>query len=131
MFFENRYRDNGPLTRIWSVPVYLTTILVALMLAGVVFTAFANYTTSVALFGFYPALAWKEVQVWRTVTYVFVDGASFFTLFVLMFFYSFGQNCEESLGRQRYVAFLAVLIGVPLLTGTVMWFMGFSGGIWG
>jgi hypothetical protein len=35
------------------------------------------------------------------------------------------------LGRQRYVAFLAVLLSVPLFTGTVMWLMGFGGGIWG
>src|SRR5678809_871160 len=104
MFFENRYRDNGPLTRIGAVPVYLTTILVAAMVVGVVFSAFVGYFNSIALLGFFPHLAWREFQIWRLATYVFVDQANFFTLFSLLFVYSFGQNCEEALGRHRYLA---------------------------
>jgi membrane associated rhomboid family serine protease len=129
MFFENRYRDNGPLTRIGSVPVYLTTVLVAAMVAGVIFTAFAGLGNAIALFGFVPVAAWKGLQIWRLVSYVFVDEANFFTLFMLLFLYSFGRSSEEELGRHRYLGFLTALVLTPVLVGTVLWMAGFGQGL--
>jgi membrane associated rhomboid family serine protease len=130
MFFENRQGDNGPITRLGSIPVYLTTFLVAGILAGIVFIAFTGMAGAFLL-AFAPARAWTEWEIWRVLSYILVERANFFTLFMLMFLYSFGQNCEEALGRQRYLGFLGVLILVPVIVATIMWGMGIAGGLAG
>ena len=131
MFFENRYRDNEPITRIGSLRVFGTTIMVAALVVGLIASAIFGGFTATAMFAFIPELFWKHGQVWRALTYLIVGEANFFTLFSLLFIYSFGRDCEQELGRRRYFGFLAVLVAVPVAVATLLWLVGFGGGVVG
>lgn len=131
MFFENQYRDNQPVAHWGRVPIYLTTIVVAVIVVGLLFSALGGTAAAFAYFTFTPELAWRHGEVWRAVTYLAVDQVNFFTIFNLLFLYSFGRDCELEMGRGRYAAFLAVLILVPVAFVTILWFAGISGGLVG
>ena len=131
MFFENRYRDNQPLTRIGNLPVYGTTIIVAALVVGLVFSALAGGRAALVMFAFSPELFWEHGQVWRALSYLIVGQVNFFTIFSLLFLYSFGLNCEQELGRARYFGFLALLIATPVAIATLLWLVGIGGGLAG
>ena len=131
MFFENQSRDNQPLGRYRGMPIYLTTIIVAVIVVGLVFSALAGYFTSLAWFAFEPDLFWHHGQVWRLISYLIVDQVNFFTIFNLLFLYSFGRNCEQEMGRGRYIVFLGLLILTPVLIATLLWLFGIGGGVAG
>jgi membrane associated rhomboid family serine protease len=131
MFFENAHRDNQPLGNFRGLPIYLTTIIVAIIVAGLVFSAFAGFATAIGWFAFVPELLWRQGQVWRMVSYLAVDQVNFFTIFNLLFLYAFGRDCEKELGRGRYLGFLAVLVLTPVLVATLLWLAGFGGGVVG
>jgi len=127
MFFENQYRDNRPLGNFRGLPIYLTTIIVAVFVVGLVFSALAGAGSSIAMFAFEPSVVWQHGQVWRVITYLAVDQVNFFTIFNLLFLYSFGRNCEQEMGRSRYLAFLGLLVLSPVLITTLLWFVGIGG----
>ncbi len=131
MFFENSYRDNQPLTRVGSVPVYGTTILVAALVIGLVVSALAGGCVAAMMLFFEPELFWRHGQIWRALTYLMVGHVDFFTIFNLMFLYSFGRDCEQEMGRRRYFAFLGLLVATPVAVATLLWLLGFGGGVTG
>jgi membrane associated rhomboid family serine protease len=131
MFFDSRQLDNQPIGNFRGFPIYLTTILVASVVAGVIFSALGGMATAFAWFGFDPELFWRRGQIWRLLTYVTVNQANFFTIFNLLFLYAFGRDCEREMGRGRYLAFLGLLIATPALIATVLWLAGFGGGVLG
>ncbi len=125
MFFENESRDIQPLTRLGRVDVYGTTILVATIVVGLIVSSLSQGFWELAWFD--PELFWKHGQVWRAVSYLVVDRVNFFTIFGLLFIYSFGRSCEQELGRGRYFAFIGLLITTPVLVTTLLWLFGFRG----
>lgn len=127
MFFENQFRDNQPLGRYRGVPIYLTTIIVAVIVVGLVFSALAGYLASLAWFAFDPGLFWQQGQLWRLISYLIVDQVNFFTIFGLMFLYSFGRDCEQEMGRGRYSVFFGLLVLTPALIATLLWLLGVGG----
>lgn len=127
MFFENQNRDNQPLGSVRGVPIYLTTILVTVIVAGLIFSALAGASTSFAWFAFEPSVFWQRGQVWRLISYLMVTQINFFTIFNLLFLYSFGRNCELEMGRGRYFAFLGLLVISPALIATLLWLVGIGG----
>lgn len=131
MFFENRFRDNQPLTRIGNLPVYGTTIIVAVLVGGLVVSAIIGSLVASLMFAFDPELFWRHGQVWRALSYLLVERANFFSIFSLLFIYSFGRDCEQELGRARYFGFLVLLIATPVLIATLLWLVGFGGGVEG
>jgi membrane associated rhomboid family serine protease len=131
MFFESRDRDNLPLTRLGNVPIYATTIIVAALVVGLVVSALLGRFAASAMFAFGPELFWRHGHVWRAVSYLIVDEPDFFTLFSLLFIFSFGRDCEQELGRRRYFGFLAVLVATPVLISTVLWLVGLGGWVEG
>ncbi len=131
MFFENQYQDNQAIGNFRGLPIYLTTILVAILVVGLVFSALAGVSTAFAWFAFVPDLVWRHGQVWRLISYLAVDQVSFFTIFNLLFLYAFGRDCEKEMGRSRYGAFLGVLLLVPVLIATLLWWAGIGGGVFG
>ena len=124
MFFDHRASDTQPLTRLGSLPVYGTTILVAALVVGLIVSSLSQSFGFLALFD--PGLFWKHGQVWRAVSYLAVDHVSFFTIFNLLFLYGFGRDCEQELGRSRYFAFIGLLIAIPVVVATLLWLCGFS-----
>jgi membrane associated rhomboid family serine protease len=131
VFFENQYRDNQPLGNIRGMPIYLTTIIVAVIVVGLLFSALAGSYRAFSYFAFLPDLAWRQGHVWRVLTYLAVDQVNFFTLFNLMFLYVFGRDCEREMGRGRYLAFLGLLVFTPVLIATLLWLVGIGGGVAG
>lgn len=131
MFFENQSRDNQPLGRYRGMPVYLTTIIVAAIVVGLVFSALAGYNTSVSWLAFAPDLFWHHGQIWRALSYLIVDQVNFFTIFGLVFLYTFGRDCELEMGRGRYSVFFGLLVLTPALIATLLWLLGIRGGVIG
>ena len=131
MFFENQYRDNQPLGNFRGLPIYLTTIIVAVFVVGLVFSALAGVSASLGLFAFEPSKVWQHGQVWRLISYLAVDQVNFFTIFNLLFLYSFGRNCEQEMGRGRYLVFFGLLVLSPVLVATLLWLSGFGGVVFG
>lgn len=131
MFFENSYRDNQPLTRVGSLPVYGTTIVVAALVVGLVVSSLAGGGVAVAMFAFEPERFWRHGQIWRALSYLMVDQVDFFTIFNLLFLYSFGRDCEQEMGRSRYFAFLGLLVATPVAIATLLWLLGLGGGVAG
>ncbi len=129
MFYENQYRDNQPITRINGVPIFLTTIIVAIVVVGLVVSALSP--GAFMLFIFDPEWVWHQGQVWRLVSYLAVDQISFFTIFNILFLYSFGRDCELEMGRGRYSMFMALLVLTPVLMATLLWLVGFRGMVGG
>jgi membrane associated rhomboid family serine protease len=129
MFFENQFRDNQPIGNFRGFPVYITTIFVAIIVVGLIFSAVAGISRAFSLFAFEPELFWRHGQIWRLVSYLAVDQVSFFTLFNLMFLYTFGRDCEKEMGRGRYLAFLGLLVLTPGLIATLLWLLGIGGGV--
>lgn len=131
MLFENRSLDNQPLGTFRGLPIYLTTIIVVVLVAGLIFSALAGFYRAFALFGFDAELFWRHGHVWRLVSYLAVGQVNFFTIFNLLFLYSFGRDCEREMGRGRYSAFLGLLTLAPALIATLLWLLGIGGGVSG
>ena len=131
MFFENQSRDNEPLGNFRGMPIYLTTIIVAVIVVGLIISAVAGFPAAFGLFAFEPVLFWQRGQIWRLVSYLAVDQVNFFTIFNLLFLYSFGRDCEKEMGRSRYFAFLGLLVLAPVLVATLLWLLGIGGGVVG
>lgn len=131
MFFDNSYRDNQPLTLIGRLPVYGTTIVVAVLVVGLVICTFGGDNVAAGLLAFNPNGFWRHGQLWRALSYPMVGQVDFFTIFNLLFIYTFGRDCEQEMGRRRYFAFLGLLFAAPLLMATLLWLVGFNGGVAG
>lgn len=131
MFFENSYRDNQPLTRVGKLPVYGTTMVVAAIVVGLVVSSLAGGGVAAAMFAFEPDRFWQHGQIWRALSYLMVGQVDFFTIFNLLFLYSFGRDCEQEMGRRRYFAFLGFLVATPVAIATLLWLLGFGGGVAG
>lgn len=129
MFFDNSCRDTQPLTHVGRLPVHGTTILVAALVLGLVISSLSQAFESLALFD--AGLFWKRGQIWRAVSYPIVGHVNFFTIFGLLFIYSFGRGCEQELGRRGYFPFLGVLVATPVAIATVLWLVGISGYVTG
>lgn len=104
------FHDNQPISYWGRVPVYVTTLVTAAFVVGVVLTAILVAAAS-------PALGWLGLTVplmaywslWQCITYVFIETPSFFTPLGLMCFYSFGVGIETHIGRQQFIRLLLVL----------------------
>ena len=116
------YSNNEPLTRWNNTPIYLTTILTAVFVAGFVFTALAHRSMAWFLFAFSMPLdpSWS---LWRVATYVILDPVSFFTPFAILCFYWWSIGIETHLGREKLVTLLALIV---LTTPAVcaLWYWG-------
>ena len=127
------YSNNTPLTRWNDLPIYLTTILTAVFVAGFVFRALAQAAHSDAWlwFAFSTPLepAWT---IWRTATYVVLDPVNFFTPFSIICFYLWSIGVETHLGRETLAKLLALLVlTVPAVDALWFWGMHVETGVVG
>lgn len=105
--------DRAPLGHVGGLPVFATTILVAVhvvaMIACAVMTA---------------AGAWPEVlefsqravlrgQAWRLATYALLDMPSIWFLFSMFWLFWFGREVEQFLGRRSLLRLYILLIVLP------------------
>ncbi len=89
-----------------------------------------------------PFKVWSEGQIWRLFTYMFLHGPLFHILFNMFVLWMFGSECENVMGRRRFLFYyLFTGVGAALcqlglaalmpaaLAGTVM--IGASGAVYG
>lgn len=117
---------NQPLTHWNNLPIYLTTILAALLVVGLIVSAVLMSAQS-------PLLAWLIFamplepgwSLWRLVSYVFIEEVSFFSPFGILFFYWMGVGIESHLGRPKLARLLVLITLVtPAVAALWWWFAG-------
>lgn len=117
---------NAPLGRWNNVPIYLTTILTALFVVGLLAVAVLGPQgrAVLELVAFTAPLipAWS---LWRLVSYVFVDQISFFTPFSLLFFYWMSVGIESHLGRTAITRLWLLITLAGPAVATAAW-LGFG-----
>ncbi|MEI7821476.1 MAG: DUF6576 domain-containing protein [Verrucomicrobiota bacterium] len=114
-------RDTEPLAKWRGVPIYLTTILAALLVVGFLGSAFLKAARSPLLesLAFHtPVASWKG---WLSVlTYPFVSEVNFFTPFTIICFYWWAAGIETHLGRAPLVRLLLLLTLTPVVSDVVL-----------
>ncbi len=126
-------RDTLPFTWIGRLPIYATTVFVALVVVGMFISVFLKTArVDLSTFMFVPQWFWKEWHFWQLITYPFVELPSFFFIFGLFFLLSFGIGVETYLGRRVYLRIVGLLLLVCPGVSTLWWLsgntQGFSGG---
>ena len=117
--------DTQPLTWLGRVPVYATTILVAVLVAGMIATVMLDSAEAgTSVFGFTPQLFWKKAYLWQLFSHPLISHPSFFYLFGLLFTYWFGVGIETYLGRRIFLRIVFLLCLAPALTATAWWLAG-------
>lgn len=117
------YTSDNPLFHLGRVPVYVTTLYIALQVFALVVFAIAGNNSTLPLHFVYSVDAVAAGKLWTLVTYAFVDRLTFWTALGLVFFYLFGRPVESRLGTHRYLWLLGVLILGPTLFLTVVGFL--------
>ncbi len=115
--------NTPPLGHWNNVPIYLTTILTAGFVIGLL-------TSAVLAAAHSPLVAWLILamplepgwSLWRLVTYVFVNQVSFFTPFSIFFFYWMSLGIETHLGRPTLARLLTLLVLVVPAVAAAWWF---------
>ena len=113
MFTANSYNpDSQPLGHYKGYPVYLATVLVAVhvlsMLIGVVSPQ--GYLQGLM---FAPGWFGSWAQIWRWVTYVFVQQPSVWFILEMFFMFRFGMEIEKVFGRPTLAKLYAGLVLLP------------------
>jgi hypothetical protein len=117
--------DTQPLTWLGRVPVYATTILVALLVAGMIATVMLKSAeVDTTVLGFIAPLFWKKGYLWQLFSHPLISLPSFFYLFGLCFTYWFGVGIETYLGRKALLRIVFLLCLVPALAATAWWSAG-------
>jgi membrane associated rhomboid family serine protease len=114
MFTANSYNpDSQPLGHYKGHPVYLATVLVAAhivtMLLGVIVPSIKPELV------FAPGVFGSWAQIWRWVTYPFVQDISIWFVIEMFFLYRFGIEIEKVFGRRALARLYAGLILLPAL----------------
>jgi membrane associated rhomboid family serine protease len=110
-----------PITWLGSVPIYATTVIVALYVLSMIGVAVALASGQEALLSgltFHTVGVIENFEIWRCLTYAFVNAPDPWFIISLVMLYIFGRDVEQHLGRggfvRLYLSFL--LLGPSLLT---------------
>jgi membrane associated rhomboid family serine protease len=119
-----------PITWVGRVPVYATTIIVALYVACMIGVAVALASGAEAVLGkltFDSENVLRRGEIWRCLTYAFVNPPDPWFIIALVMLYIFGRDVEQYLGRKGfvrlYLGFLllgpSLLLAASLVTGQI------------
>ncbi len=117
-----------PITWVGRVPVYATTIIVALYVACMIGVAVALASGAESILGkltFNTTDVLRHGEIWRCLTYAFVNPPDPWFIIALVMLYIFGRDVEQYLGRKGfvrlYLGFLllgpSLLLAASLVTG--------------
>jgi hypothetical protein len=113
MFGVSTSDDYRPVTWIGRYPVRIITIVVAVYVLGMFATVILQMARiSLAPFAF-NAREFVHGAVWQPLTCTLIQGPSFFFLISVLFLHWSGAEVEKVLGRNRFLAFLALLLLMP------------------
>lgn len=117
-----------PITWVGRVPVYATTIIVALYVASMIGVAIALASGAQGILEkltFNTQDTLRHGEIWRCFTYAFVNPPDPWFIISLVMLYIFGRDVEQYLGRRGfvrlYIGFLllgpSLLLAASLVTG--------------
>ena len=114
-----------PITWFGRVPVFATTFIVALYVACMIGVAVAGLPAAQSILSFNTATVLKNGEIWRCLTYAFVNSPNPWFIIELVMLYIFGRDVEQYLGRKGfvrlYLGFLllgpSLLLAASLVTG--------------
>ncbi len=111
--------DHQPIRYLGGVPVFATTIIVALLAVGMILvTMMATAHGPVGLLIFSTEDFYLHGRVWQMFTAMFVNQPQFFFLFTLFFFYWCGIEIEVYFGRRAFLLLYGLnLATAPLVLG--------------
>src|SRR5438034_318034 len=108
-------RESEPYGKWKGIPIYLTTILCAALVAGLFVTAFLRSAGSPLISNLVFALPVSHWTGWLAVfSYPLVDKVTFFTPFAIMIFYWLAVGVESHLGRGPLVKLLILITLTPV-----------------
>ncbi len=127
-------RETEPFGKWKGIPVYLTTIMVAVMVLGLVACAVLQTTDSFGLLRrmifVVPRADWGNVVA--LVLYPLVDQFHFFTPFAIFCMYGWSIGIETHLGRRVLSTLLVLLVVVPAAVLVLLSHgLGFPGALMG
>ena len=114
-----------PITWVGRVPVYATTIIVALYVVSMVGVAIALASGAEAGLGkltFNTESVLRGGELWRCLTYAFVNPPDPWFIISLVMLYIFGRDVEQHLGRKGFVRLYLgfLLLGPSLLLAAAL-----------
>lgn len=111
--------NHDPITWFGRVPVYATTIIVALYIACMVAVALllaSGADSTLAALTFNSSAVLGNYEIWRCITYAFVNPPDPWFIISLVMFYIFGRDVEQFLGRRGFLRlYVALLLLGPSL----------------
>src|SRR4051812_33531735 len=114
-------RENEPLKKWNGIPIYLATILAAVLTAGFLFCAVLQSLRSDLIFRFMFFMPGDALNVFSAFTYPLVDKLNFFTPFFIFFFYWLAVGIETHLGRGVLTRLLLIIVLIPVAIACAMW----------
>ncbi|MDB6136012.1 MAG: hypothetical protein JWM59_4255 [Verrucomicrobiales bacterium] len=114
--------DSQPLGRFRGFPVYLSTVLVVSHVAALFLSAIVGmglWGTSLA-FAAPPSALGGWAQVWRWVTYLFVNVPDIWFILDMVFLYVWGMRLEQTFGRKVFASLYAWLVIIPPVLTVVL-----------
>jgi hypothetical protein len=132
MSYGQSFHDNQPIRHIGRLPVYLTTVLAAMFVAGLIVSvilASARLLGASKLVFTTPELL--EGALWQPFTYPWIDTPSFFTPLGILAFYSWGVQVEQYLGRRKLLTLFCLLVATPVVVNLLFHAAGIPAAIGG
>ncbi len=125
MITHRSSENYDPITWVGRVPVYATTIIVALYVLSMIGVAVALASGADGLlekFRFNTEDALRHGEIWRCFTYAFVNPPDPWFIISLVMVYIFGRDVEQYLGRKGFVRLYLgfLLLGPSLLLATAL-----------
>lgn len=107
--------DNQPLGHFRGFPLYLSTVLVithvaALLLSGIV--GMGRWAEHL-VFAAPPSMLGGWEQIWRWVTYLFVNKPDIWFILDMVFLYVWGMRLEQAFGRKVFASLYIWLLFIP------------------
>jgi hypothetical protein len=116
----NRTPENhDPIAWVGRVPVFATTIIVALYVASMIVVTFLLASDAKGILEkltFDSGAVLRELELWRCLTYAFINPPDPWFIIALVMLYIFGRDVEQFLGRAGFVRlYLGLLLLGPSL----------------
>ncbi|MEO6053549.1 MAG: rhomboid family intramembrane serine protease [Chthoniobacterales bacterium] len=122
--------DYRPCFWIRGYPVYATTLLVAIQVAGCIAVSLlmaAGHGAIISFFTFSVPGLLTKFQIWRIFTYPLINSPDLWFALEMYLLFQFGREVERFLGRSRFLLFYGALILVaPVILLGAWAFTGYA-----
>lgn len=114
--------DHQPLTYWGSVPLFAAHMIVVVFVVSMIATALLSFWNQAAFLSLlsFDSMRVLKGEVWRIVTYGFVNPPSLWFAIDMLMIIWFGRELEKFFGRRRFLWIYAGLYLVPALVLTVV-----------